>query len=788
MLKALDRKLLRDLWAAKGQALAIALVIAAGVAMFTAYRGTFQSLQGTLDAYYDDNRFADVFANAKRAPLRLTRQVEALPGVAAVEARVVVDVTLDVAGLEEPATGRLISIPEQRRTMVNDLFLRSGRYLEPNRPDEVLANEAFANAHDLEPGDTVTAIINGRRRDLKIVGLALSPEYIYTIRPGEIIPDDRRFGIFWMERRALAAAFDMEGGFNDLAIQILPGASEAAVIAGVDRLLKPYGGLGAIPRKLQLSNFSVSNELMGLKTAGAVVPAIFLTVAAFLLNIVLSRMISVEREQIAALKALGYSNRALGFHYLKWALLVGGMGGVLGMLGGSAMGYGMTQMYNQYFRFPRLEYGVPEAVLLFAFLISLVAAVVGVMGAVRSAVMLPPAEGMRPEPPARYRVSWVERLGLKRWLSQVPRMVLRNIGRRPGRSTMAILGVACAEAMLITGTFALDSMDRMLEVQFERVQREDVLVTFVEPVSNASRYAVARLPGVLYHEPVRFVPARLRFGPHSRQLAITGTLPDAQLSRIVDASLREVTPAPEGLVLSSMLAQELGVKVGDQVTVEVLEGARPVRSVVVSHLVDDFMGISAYMDQRALHRMLRESRVLSGATLVVDPRQEGELYRHLKTLPAVAGVTVKRAAVENFQRTLAENMGIMITFNVLFALIIAVGVVYNGARISLSERARELASLRVMGFTRGEISSILLGELGLTTLAAMPVGLVLGYGLAGLTAKAFSNELYRFPLVLSAQTALFAVLIIGVATVASGLLVRRRLDHLDLVAVLKTRE
>ena len=787
-MRAIHRKLLRDLWLIKGQGLAISMVIAAGVAMFIMYLSNFESLRRTQEAYYERYRFADVFANLKRAPRWLERRIEQIPGVAAADTRVVVSVTLDVEDLDEPVVGRLISIPELDTATLNDVALQKGRYIEPGRSDEVLISEGFALARGLEPGDSVTAILNGRRRDLEIVGIALSPEYVYNIRPGDILPDEGRFGLFWIGREALATAFDMEGGFNDVALRLMPGASEDEVIDRLDRLLEPYGGLGAYPRSLQLSHWYLDSELVALQSVGMIIPIIFLSVAAFLLNVVLTRIISVQREQIAALKALGYSSFEVGAHYTQWSLVITAIGGAAGILGGGWLGSGMIELYNDYFRFPFLEYRLSAGVAVGAVAISLVSAVLGAFGAVRKAVNLPPAEAMRPEPPASYRASLIERAGLTRWLSQPARMVLRNLQRSPGRAMASVVGIAFAAAMLIVGLFFLDAMDELMYVQFNVAQRQDVTVTFVEPASSSALFEIQRLPGVVYAEAMRSVPVRLRHGHRSRQVAILGLAELPRLQRVVNTSLEPIALPPEGLVLTSKLAQLLEVVPGDSVQLEVLEGARPIRQATVTDLVDEYMGMSAYMEAGALHRLMREGSNLSGAFLQVDPAHAEELYRRLKLIPAVAGVALKSAALDAFNKTMDESLGIMIFFNVFFAGIIAFGVVYNAARVSLSERSRELASLRVLGLTRGEISFILLGELAAVTLIAVPLGLALGYGLAALTVAAYDTEVYRFPLVVSARTYGFSALTVLTAALISGLVVRRRLDHLDLVEVLKTKE
>ena len=786
---ALNRKLYRDLWKIKGQALAISMVIGVGVLMFIMYLSAFDSLQITRSEYYERQRFGHVFASLKRAPLALRNQIAAIPGVSQAEARVVVDVQMQVAGVSEPATARLVSVPMDRRPSVNDIALVKGRFIEAGRANEVIASENFVEANELEIGDSVRVVLNGRLRDLEIVGVGLSPEYIYTIRPGELIPDDRRFGVFWMERRALAAAFDMEGGFNDVSLLLMPQTRPEEVIATLDVLLEPYGGWGAIPRALQLSHWSVENELQGIQVAGFAIPAVFLAVAVFLLHVVLHRIVAVQREQVATLKALGYPNRAIAAHYTWWALAISVGGTILGTALGAALGRSLMAIYNQFYRFPSLEYHLDARVVAGAVLLGVVAAILGANSAVRQAVRLQPAEAMRPLPPAKYRPSLAERLGFQALLSQAARIILRNIERQPGRSAITIGGIACSLGILILGIFMIDSIDLMLDVQFAKAQRHDVQLTFTEPVSPSAIHELHRMPGVILAEPVRSVPARLRSSHRERQLAITGLPAASHLHRVIDVRTMESVHLPEnGLVLTSGLAEILDVQAGDTISVEVLVGNRPVRQVPVRGVVQQFMGLTAYMEINALRRLLREGPTLSAGYLTVDTAQLAGLLRRVKLTPAVAGTGLKAAVIESFNETFGQNLGTMIFFNVLFASIIAFGVVYNAARVSLAERSRELASLRVMGFTRREISAILLGELGVLALLALPLGLLAGYGLSSLVVKALQTELYALPFTANPQTYAWCALTILGATAISGLIVRRKLDHLDLLEVLKAKE
>ena len=787
-MRAIDRKLVRDILNMKGQVIAICAVIACGVATFVMSLSALEALSSTKDTYYDRYRFAQVFAGLKRAPDTLAARINEIPGVAHVQTRVVRDVLLDVPTLVEPAVGKLISIPEVPRVDLNALHLRAGRWVEPGRDSEVIASEGFAEAHGFVIGDHVTAIINGRKKQLQIVGLALSPEYVYTIRLGALVPDDKRYGIFWMGHRALASAFNMEGGFNDVSLTLSPGADEREVIDRLDDLIEPYGGFGAHGRRDQISNRFLSDEIKQLERMGTIVPSIFLSVAAFLLNVVLSRIIALQRDQIAALKAFGYSNFAVGLHYLKLVLLVVIVGVIVGSGVGVMLGLKITQIYTRFYKFPLLQFSLPPKVVVMALGISSIAGMAGTLNVIRRAVNLPPAEAMRPEPPANFRPTIFERLGFAHLLSQPARMILRHLERRPLKAFLSSFGMALAVSILMLGRFTADSLNYILDVQYGLQQRHDVGINFVEPTSLSGLYELQHLPGVLYAEPRRMTPVRFKHGHHERRTLIMGLTDRPQLNVLTDDQLKTVELPTEGLVINTKLAQLLDVKVGDLLTVEVLEGARPVREVAVAATMTEFLGTFAYMNLRALNHLLREGDAINEVFLSADENAVDNFYAELKETPRVSGITIKKVSIRSFRETVMENMLQMQMFNVIFACIIAFGVVYNTARIALSERGRELASLRVLGLTRGEISFILLGELAVLTAMAIPLGIGMGCALVAAVCTFLDTEMYRIPFVIAPATYGFSALVVIVAAILSGLIVRRRLDHLDLIAVLKTRE
>lgn len=787
-MKALDRKLLRDVLLMKGQLLAICAVIACGVATFIMMQSALSGLSFTQQSYYDHSKFARVFSNLKRAPLSVGKKIAEIPGVSQMQLRVVKDVTLDMRDMIEPAVGRLISVPERSEPALNTLYIRTGRYIEPNRPDECLCSEGFAKSHNLHPGDKVTAIINGRRKDLEIVGIALSPEYVYQIRAGLLVPDDRRFGIFWMGETALSAAFDMQGAFNDICLDLTSEGNEAEVLRDLDRITRPYGGFGALGRRDQISNKFISDEINNLKRMGLIIPGIFLLVAAFLLNVVLSRIIALQRDQIAALKAFGYSNVAVGVHYLKLVIVVVIIGELLGIGVGCMLGIQIMNLYTKFYRFPSLVFMLPLHVVLGSFGVASTSAIVGTVGVIYRAVSLPPAEAMRPEPPANFRPTIFERLGMNALLNQTTRIIIRNIERRPFKAMFSSLGIALSVAIIILGHFSTDSLNFLVELQFRVVERHEISVAFIEPYSISTLHELEHQPGVIRTEAARLIGVKIRYGHRERRIGITGLPENPDLVHLIDREEQPIRLPEAGLVINTKLASLLNIKRGDVVTIEVLEGEQPTLQVPIAGVVTEHFGLSAYMNLHALNRLMKDGDLINNINLLVDSKYQDVLYQQLKEMPKVASVTIKEASIRSFRETVMENMLQMQFFNLMFACVIAFGVVYNTARIALSERGRELASLRVLGLTRGEISFILLGELALLTLAAIPLGILLGFALGKLVTTFLDTELYRVPLVVSPRTWALSVTVVALATLASGLVVRRKLDHLDLIAVLKTRE
>ncbi len=787
-MRALHRKLLRDLRALWSQTLTLALVLAMGVACFVATFSAYTSLAGARDRFYAQSRFADVFASARRVPLAVRARLEALPGVAQVHTGVAQIARMGLAHTRDPIMGRLVGLERGAPPAINQVTVRSGRWPDPSAsPREALVSEAFALARDLRPGDRITALVEGHREVLVITGLAVSPEYVFAGLGGS--PDLRSFGVFWMDADALAGATRMRGAFNQVAAVLAPGAREEQVLADIDQVLAPYGATRAYGRSEQMSNRMLDSEITEQRVLGTVLPAIFLAVSAFLLQVVLSRQIARQREQIAALKALGYDNRSVGLHFIQYAGLVVAIAVLLGTALGAGLGRWLTSLYGEVFRLADLRYQLSPVLPVVAAAVASATALAATWLAIRSVVRLAPAEAMRPPAPGVYRRAMVERLGWDRFITPGWRMVLRRIEQRPLRAIVTLAGVAAAMAVVVNGAFWRDSFDALIEDRFRFGLRGDVVAALVEPTPALAALAeLARLPHVNGAEGARVVNVQLQHGHRRWRGPLQGRPQGAALQRITDGSGNAVEAASEGLVVNARLARRLAVLPGDLVLLRVEEGTQPLRLLPVARLVDEPMGMGAYLERRALNDLLREGDLINQVVLQVERGRDELVVEQMQALPRVAAAFSKTVMLRNIDAVTARNLLVFSGILTAFASVIAVGVVYNQARIALAERAWELASLRVLGFDRHEVAGLLVGELALLVLAALPLGFAAGNGLASLIVTLIHTDEFAFDAVVRPATHAYAALCVLAAAVASAWVVQRHVRTLDLVAVLKVRE
>lgn len=779
-MKALDRKIFRELRGMKSQVITIAAVVAAGIALFVSSQSSYDSLSRARDQFYTGNNFAGGFSSLKKAPRTLLPQLSAVDGIAAIEARITQEAALDFPEEKLPSAARFVSLPEN----LSVLSVRSGKLPEAN--NEVILSEAFATANHLGPGSRLAAILNGKRQILKVSGTALSPEFVYIFRPSTFLPDDKHYGIAWLRREAMEVFFDFGGSFNDLAFTFAPGANIRHSLKSADTLLEPYGGFGAYDRNKLPSYAFLRDEFKQLRTNAYFLPLIFLGVAVFLLHIVATRLISRQREQIASLMALGYSKRQIALHYTKLMLLISGGGAIIGVAAGGWLGGAMTRLYGDFYRFPNLTYLFSFSVACYGFLTGCLAGSAGTWFSVRRVLRMQPAEAMRPPVPESFARSFFER-----WSGNMPvirRMFLRNLLKRPLRTALSILGLSTSVMIMVLGLFMTDVMDSIVGTYFDVVSRENMTVAFLRPVSAEALHELLRQPGIQIAEGFRQVPVRLRKGQFSKELAVTGIQAGAQLRRIADQDRRVIDLPVSGVLLNAQAAKKLGLRPGDSVDLEFLEGNRQKHRVTVSALVDEIIGQGCYMLLEDVNRLLGEDTTITGAALRVDPLWQEHIIARLKDSSLVASIATREATLRIFYEMMSRSMLTMITLILIFAAAISVGVVYNTAMILLSERTFELGSLRILGFRKIEVFEMIASELGVVVLASLIPGCFLGYGLALLIMNTVDTEEFSLRLMISNRTYVTAMLTATGTAALSFVILFFRIRKMDLVAVLKVRE
>jgi len=780
---ALHRKLWRECRQMAGQLFAIALVIAAGVMVLVISVSTRQSILLSQQQFYQQNHFADIFAEVTRAPNDLLPSIAALPGVNIIESRIRAGARFQLEQFPEPIQGEILSLPDYATELLNRLHYLAGGPPIPGAGHEIVVSAPFAEAHNLNVGDTITAILNGRMQPLMISGVALSPEFIYQLGPGSIMPDYERFGVFWMSRQALAAAFDMDGAFNSLALSLQAHADHQQIIAELDHRLGRYGSRGAYTRDEHLSHRFISEELAQLRVMAIVLPTIFIGVAAFLLNVLLTRIIQTQKQSIALLKAFGYGRWHIITHYLQMTALILLAGLIAGLLLGVLVAEPLAQLYAVYFRFPEFRFALQLESLVIAILFTALAGVIATFRAASNAAKMAPAEAMRPPIPARYHRTLLDHPRIVNWWQQPTRIMLRNLRRHPFRSIISVFGIALSGGLLLLGSYQFNAIDHMLVQQYRHHHLMDLELTFAEPRPQRSLSTLRAIPGVTYVEGFRQVPVSLQHNRKSWRLLLLGLPESSELRRI--SQYPEQLPA-DGVAISQYLATDLELKAGDRIELTLLEGRQQAFSLAIVQIVDEPMGLGLYMHKDALNRLLLEQDTLSGAWVLYDESQAEQVFTALHQLPYVASIgQISRAEADIRFYIDSTMLGIM-TVMFLLAGSMTFAVIYNNARIMFAERQRELASLRVLGFHKIEVAKILLGELGLLVALAIPLGWAIGVSFAWLLTQALSMDLFRIPFVLSSQSFALSALGVCLAAAFSMLLMLRKIWRLDMIQALKT--
>jgi len=792
-MKPLQRKLIRDLWGRKGALATLLVIMAIGVGAYVGMASVWRDLDGARAGYYRDQRLAHFVVDLKRLPQWAVKESATLPNVSALRGRVRQAVLMELPGVERPIPGAAISMPQARRPVLNDVRLRSGSWFSGSNEREVILDHAFAQARGLRPGDRIKALLLDRQHELLVVGTAQSPEFVYLIPPdGGFAPDPSRFGVLYAGEEFLRNSGDLQGAWNQLVgtVHDTSATAVANTLALLSERLDPFGVTLATSMRDDPSVRYLEDELAGLEVQSRVLPALFLGVAALVLNVLLGRLVAQQRSVIGTLRALGYPAAAVTRHYLAYGLVVGLAGGLAGLAMGWWIQGQMVTMYHDFFALPGLAPQLHPDVVLTGLAISLLFAAAGTWKGVRGAARLAPADAMRPPPPERAGRVLPERIpGLWRRLPFAGRMLLRTVFRNPFRSLVSVVAAAVSTTLVFTALSMVDALAYLMRYEYQRVAHQDFTVGLRDPDAVQAAAEVERLSGVARTEPQLTVISDLSHGPYRKRVGVMGLPPGGRLYTPLDGSGNPLVMPDAGLVLNRKLAEILHLRPGDTLRLRPLIGQRQEVTAEVAAVTDNFFGLTAYADIRYLSRLLGEAEAANAVLGALQPGAGAEpLLDELKRRPTVVGIGERLRAFNLMEETFGETMGAMIGVMVLFSGSIAFGSVLNAALVSLSERQREVATLRTLGYRSGQVARLLAGEGLLLNGLGLLVGLVAGVGLAHLLSVAYSTELYRFPAVILPGTLLLSAVVVVLFVATAQLILFWMIRRLDWLAVLNVKE
>jgi putative ABC transport system permease protein len=787
----LTRKLRRDLWGRKLALLTIIAIIAVGIGCYVSFMGCYYNLDNSRRDYYRNYRLADFTINVKRAPAWSIEQVAAHKNISRVYGRIGAVVQVDLPGNPEPISGTAISLPSQRIPILNDVMLHLGGWFSPDRDDEVILNADFARAHNIVPGQRIKVLLLDKQHELLVVGTVYSPEFVCPIPPdGGIAPDPARYALLYCKLDFMRRTCDLEGAFNQILGKVHDYGKINNTLSKLEEELDPWGVAMTVPIEDQSSFAYLKYELEGIKASASIMPAIFLGVALLVLNVMISRMVAQQRTIIGTLKALGYSSNAVRLHYLAFGCVIGGIGGLIGCALGFWLQGALISMYKTFFSLPGVKPSVIPSLYMMGMSLSLGAAALGTLRGVSTAVKLKPAEAMRPAPPERGSKVFFEiwtffwtRVSF-RW-----RLILRSMLRNPFRSGVTVLASSFASAILMVSLTNIDALDFLVRYQFENIMHQDITTSLRDPKGIDAKFEIANIPAIADSEAQLNVVCNLTNGHRHERVGIIGLPLDSHLVTPLDAKGNTVRVQDSGIVLSRKLAQMLSLKVGDMVQLRPTIARREKVMTPVVAVVDTYLGLSAYVSQAYLSRLIGEEWAAnSHLALLNTGLGNSSLFRSLREYPSVMGTSQRQRSIDMVDKNFGETMGTMMFIIILFAGLIAFGSVFNASLVLLSERERDVGTLRVLGYHPGEIASIFLRENAILNTIGILLGLLLGIWLTWLVSKAYDTELYRFPVVIRPIRFLHTAGIMAFFLVSAQYFASRMIYKMNWLEVLKVKE
>jgi putative ABC transport system permease protein len=792
-MKALDKKLSRDIWQNKYLILAVSAIIAVGIGCFVGMMSAARNLESARTNYYSTSRLADFWIDLKKAPVEEVRRLTKVAGVSETRERIQFQVVLDLPDAVKPVSARLLSMPDKKSTTINNIIIRKGTYFTSNRTNEVIVSEKFAKARKVEPGHTITAVLNNQKKDLIVTGIAISAEFVYMASPGSMIDEPGSYGLLFIKRSFAEDMFGFNGACNSVVGLLAPEVRchPKEIVEELSGKLSPFGVFTGLSRSEQFSPMVLDGEMKQLVNLAYIFPMFFLIVAALLLNVLMTRLAEQQRTVIGTLKAIGYDNKVLMYHFMKFAVMTGVIGGTLGSLLGYWLGDLTTKMYVDYFTFPQLTSKFYPGLILTAILISVFFSILGTINGVRRIMQLEPAEAMRPAAPPFGGAILLENI---RWfwksLDAGWQMILRGLFRSKGRTIIAIISAAMGSSIVVLAFGFVDSMDEMVHLQFDKVLRSDYHLTFSRELNLSAIDEIHRLPGVIHAEPVLNVGCIFKVRNHSKRGGIMGITGNGELTSPLTAEGKAIALPSSGLLMTNRLMERLELRAGDYVEVIPVKGERKIVKLPVVEGINSMIGLAVYADYHWLNRILGQQNVINEVRVLVshDSDEEKRFLKKIKAMPNLETLTDLGEQKSALNKQLNGAMRASAVIMIVFAAVIFLGAILNGTLIALSERRREMATFRTMGYFDREVGRLFFRENLLNNLIGSFIGLPLGYLMLVASMKGFVSDAYSFPAALAPQSYVYTMVLAVLFVVMSQVVVMKNIQKQNWVEALSLKE
>lgn len=787
------KKFYRDISESKGQFVSVLAVVIVGVMFYTGLNSTMENLSKSSSKYYQDYRMGDLWCSLYRAPDSIVRSIEEVPGVKKATGRVIQDARISLKSGE--AVVRLISMPDQKKAVVNDIIMKSGSYFSSDANNQCIVSEDFLKANDLSIGQVIEPIINGDKVKLKIIGSAKSPEYAYELKDGDqTFPDPEKFGVVYVKKSYFQMVVDFKDSVNDISLQLNDPDTYKKVKDDLEKILKPYGLISIIERKNWVSYAAFDSDISSLKSMSSVFPMFFFVVSAVIIYITMTRMIENQRTQMGALKALGYSNLHILLHYQTYPILVGVLGSIIGsLLGVFVVGKGLIGIFNDIYNLPLEKMVVHGDLVLPAALLALFFCVAAGYNACRKELALVPSQSMRQKPPAAGKKMLLENIKfLWKAMNFSWKIILRNLFRYKRRSAMASVGVIFSMALILVALGLNNSVHDMIKVQFSQIQKYDLKISFSKILDADDLNFIEGIDNIKSVEPVMETGMEITNGWRKKDVGLIALDSNSNLFGVLDKDGKPVAIPQEGILLPERLMDTLLLQTGEKAYVRFYYPGKnedkDKKQVAVKGVISPYTGQSAVCSTEYLKYLLQEGLIVNAAYIKLEnPENLNQTVNKLKDILTISTVQSKSEAEENYQKTTGST-NTVIAFMLIGAGILAFTVIYNITNINIFERRREIATLSVLGFTAGELKSLVLNENYFVSAFGIITGMPLGKYLLELLTKMQETDNMQMPAVLNNSSYLIAVLMVAIFTIMANVLLTKKILSINMVESLKSTE